>query len=134
MVKTLDIEEKIIKRKIYLNQLNAKRIEKSPEGRKLNIEGKAKGEIVKLDGEKCLIRLSNNIEVVPSSLFSIFVEFYAEYIFNEKIDIKILNENLEVLLNPIGNEMSFLISFITEKMTNNYIILPPGLLTKLDKE
>ncbi|NLJ57677.1 MAG: hypothetical protein GX339_02410 [Tissierellia bacterium] len=126
-MKNKDIKDNIKLRRFYLRKIEATRIDKNPEQETLKMFQKAKYEILENKGEKVLIKLSTEIVVEPETLFSIKAEHIIEYILKGPVSNEEIEENIDILLSPLGSELSYIISTISKEMINTRIILPPKL-------
>lgn len=126
-----NVWEKIKSRKITLYDIEAKKIDIISEQDILDISLETIVEIVNSDSETISIKADTKVYFVPESLFSINIGHLVEYKLIDKLDDKEVESNIDKLIAPIASEVSFIISFLTQKMIGTHIILPPKLDIKI---
>ncbi|NLY66259.1 MAG: hypothetical protein GX069_01730 [Tissierellia bacterium] len=125
------IWERIKSRKIILYNIEAKKIDKNFDQDSSDISLETIVEIVNSDSETLSIKADTKVSFIPESLFSINIGHFVEYKLINKLDDKEIEDNINELMAPIAVEVSYLISFLTQKMIGTHIILPPKLNIKI---
>ncbi|HHZ01978.1 MAG TPA: hypothetical protein GX396_03410 [Tissierellia bacterium] len=125
-MKNKDIKDIVKSRRYYLNKIEAKRIDKKPD-EAIKMSQQTEYEIIENKDGKLSIKLNTKIFMEPESLFSIKTEHIIEYMLEEPISNEEVEKNIDILLNPLGGELSYIISTISKEMINTRIILPPKL-------
>lgn len=72
-----------------------------------------------------MIELIANIGFTPKAIFDIKIELIGKFEFKEAIDEKVVRDNIKELVNFIAQEVSFITSFITDRMLKQPYVLPP---------
>lgn len=125
------ILDKVKAMRIYLNSIKGENLEKDSDPEKeLEVNLISNYEIIENNENLLSIKVNSILDIDPKILLDIELEHIIEYQLNEKIDKKEIDDNINELLRPIGPEASFIISFLSEKMINNYLILPPTIEIK----
>ncbi len=129
-MKNEDLIKKIRLRRMYLDKIEARRIDKKAEPSNIKLVQDSEYQILENSEEKTSIKLNTKIYVDPQALLDIEVDYMIEYMFKEFISDKEIHESIDVLISPIGNEISHIVSFITKEMFDNRVILPPRIILK----
>lgn len=125
------ILDKVNAIRLYLNSIKSKNIEKESDPEKeFEVNLISRYEIIENNEKFLSIKVNSTLDIEPKILLDTELEHIIEYQLNEKIDKKEIDDNINELLRPIGPETSFIISFLSEKMINNYLILPPKIEIK----
>ena len=66
-------------------------------------------------------------------MFYIEIEHVIECLLKESISDEQINDNINLLISPLGSEISFLVSILTKEMINSRVILPPVIEVKEEK-
>lgn len=120
-----NIKDTIKGRRIYLSKINAKKIEKKTEPTPVELIQDSMYKILENKEENVTIQVNTKVYMKPEALFDIEIEHIIEYIFKDVISDMEIEESIDELLNPLGSEVSFIISAISKDMLNTRIILPP---------
>lgn len=130
-----DIYKKLKGHNIQLVEIEGKKIKNSKKESEvvLNNSVKTKVDIINKDDE--LLKLGVSIEVgfEPESIFKIRLEYLIEYLLNEPLSDEEIKLNYNELIKPIGHEFSYVTSFISCRMINQPIVMPPMIQYK-DKD
>lgn len=133
-MENVNIMDKTKGRRYYLNKINAIKIDEKPEKNTVNISQDTEYKIIENSEKKLLIELKTKTFIEPESLFCIEMEYVIEYMLKDSISDKEIKENINTLLSPLGNEISFLISVLTSEMINSRVILPPAIVLNEEKK
>lgn len=133
-MKKVNIIDKTNGRRFYLNKIEARKIDKEPEQDIVDITQETEYEIIENNEKTLSIELKTKTFIEPEALFCIEMEHVIEYILKDTISEKDVRENINALLSPLGNEISFLISVLTREMINTRVILPPSIVLNEEKK
>lgn len=122
-----NIINNIKRRKYYLNMIHAKKIDEKPEYDSAKVLQKTEYEILENKDDKLSMKISTKIFMEPEAFFSIEMEHIIEYILKYPISNTEVEKAIDILVKPLGSEISFLVSSITKEMLNTRVILPPKL-------
>lgn len=117
--------ENIKKANINLIKVHAEKIETELQNIEFTIKRSDKYEILEMRPNGVSLKFTSEVSVEPEALFTIAFEYKAVFEFNHKIDAKFVENNINDMLQPIGNETSYIISTMTKLMNDTYIIIPP---------
>lgn len=117
--------ENIKKATINLIKVHAEKIETELQNMEFTIKRLDKYEILEMRSNGVSLKFTSEVSVEPEALFTITFEYKAVFEFNHKIDAKFVESNINDMLQPIGNETSYIISTMTKLMNDTYIIIPP---------
>lgn len=117
--------ENIKKATINLIKVHAEKIETELQNIEFTIKRLDKYEILEMRPNGVSLKFTSEVSVEPEALFTITFEYKAVFEFNHKIDAKFVESNINDMLQPIGNETSYIISTMTKLMNDTYIIIPP---------
>lgn len=117
--------ENIKKATINLIKVHAEKIETELQNIEFTIKRLDKYEILEMRPNGVSLKFTSEVSVEPEALFTIDFEYKAVFEFNHKIDAKFVESNINDMLQPIGNETSYIISTMTKLMNDTYIIIPP---------
>ena len=117
--------ENIKKATINLIKVHAEKIETELQNIEFTIKRSDKYEILEMRPNGVSLKFTSEVSVEPEALFTITFEYKAVFEFNHKIDAKFVESNINDMLQPIGNETSYIISTMTKLMNDTYIIIPP---------
>jgi hypothetical protein len=117
--------ENIKKATINLIKVHAEKIETELQNIEFTIKRLDKYEILEMRPNGVSLKFTSEVSVEPEALFMIDFEYKAVFEFNHKIDAKFVESNINDMLQPIGNETSYIISTMTKLMNDTYIIIPP---------
>ena len=121
------------KLEITLCKVNAERIENDPSGTRLSVKREDKYEILNLKENTFSLKLNSKVFVEPEALFCIYLEYRINYEFSHKVDRKFIEKNVEEILHPLGNDVSYVTSTLTKFLTDNYFIMPPSITIEQEK-
>ncbi|MDD4779356.1 MAG: hypothetical protein PHT02_01945 [Tissierellia bacterium] len=133
-MENVNIMDKTRGRRYYLNKIKAMRIDEKPEKNTVNISQDTEYEIIENNEKKLVIELKTKTFIEPEALFCIEMEYVIEYMLKDLIGDKEIKDNINTLLSPLGNEISFLISILTNEMINSRVILPPAIALNEEKK
>jgi len=122
-----DVLKKLSARKFFLNKVSANRLDIEPKNETVNISEETHFEIIENNSEYLSLRVITKIFIEPEALFVIELEHIIEYKLQEKITNKEIDDNIEELLFPLASEISYITSFMTQKLIGTHIVLPPKL-------
>ncbi len=128
----VNINERIRARNVRLNKVSAEKINGLPKDGIVEISQKTKAEIIHSASDSLSIKANTKITIVPESLFTIEIEHIIDNKLVTKLSDKEVTDNIKELLIPIAPEISFIVSFLTKKMLETHIILPPKLDIKIE--
>lgn len=118
-------------RKISLNRLNFENVstEKLKDKGKINVvlNTSSSYKIVENSDKKLVIKINASVKFDPNVFFKIDAEYILKYFLKEKIEEEDIKSNIKELTNVVGNELSYLVSFLSKQMNNSPIIIPPAL-------
>lgn len=117
--------ENIKKANINLVKLHAEKIETELQNIEFTIKRSDKYEILAMRSNGVSLKFSSEVSVEPKALFTISFEYKADFEFNHDIDTSFVVSNINDILQPIGNEISYIISTMTKLINDTYIIIPP---------
>jgi len=109
----------------HLYKVNAEKIDKEPNGEGVYIHRSDKYEILDLNDYTFSLKIISKVFIEPEALFCINLEYKANFELSHKVDEAFIKKNANELLNPIGSEMSYIISTLTKAITDSYFIMPP---------
>lgn len=122
-----DILKKVKIKRFFLNKIKGNRLDIKPEDETIDISEETNFEIIENNNEYLYLKVTTKIFIEPEALFSIEMEHIIEYRILEKITNEEIDDNIEELLFPLASEVSYIISFMTEKLIGTHIVLPPTL-------
>ncbi|HHY80305.1 MAG TPA: hypothetical protein GX516_08225 [Thermoanaerobacter sp.] len=125
--KRTNIIKKIEKSNIKLNRIIAESLPYTmiSDGKGVKLKEKFDYEIIGINNNEAEIKLSAEIGFDPQKIFNIKIELIGTFHFSEVITEDKIKENISDLLNFMATEMSFIVSFITDKMFGKPYIFPP---------
>ena len=126
-----NIFENISARRFYLNEIVANTIKEDPVEKRYNITQKVNYDILKNTKDHLSIKVTTETFVDPEDLFYIKLEHIADFKLKKEISNKEVETNINELISPLGEEVSYIVASITKKMIGVHLILPPGL--KIEK-
>lgn len=127
-----DIEEPIKARRYYLKKIIANKIEKRPDTKEIKIAQEIKHSILNNNNEHLTININIKTFLEPEALFSIELEYIIEFKLNNALRNDEVKKNINKLISPLGQEVSYTISSITKEMLGTPIVLPPKLKITTD--
>jgi len=88
--------------------------------------------IVNVENNQVNIKLVINIESIPENLFKIKLEVIGKYLFKEAINEEMVLNDVPFLLDALAPEVSYIVSFLTDRMLKQPYIIPPIISLELD--
>lgn len=126
-----DFDPKNVKKlEIVLCKVNAERIEKTPPEIDLAIKREDNYSILDQKEDSFSLKLNSEIFVEPEALFYICLEYRINYELSHKVTKEFIENNIEIILQPAGSEISYMISTLTKFFTHNYFVMPPTIFIK----
>lgn len=123
--------ENLKRTSMILKNVSAERIDALP-GESFLIKRSDKYEILELKENAVTLKLISRVSMEPESLFEICLEYKASLEFKHKIDKSFIEKNIDDMLQPLGSDISYMISTLTKLLVDEYIIMPP--IVSIDKE
>lgn len=121
-----NILKKLKSSNIVLNQLTAKNLIQTPiSSYEMEKNFKYRYSIVENTDETLTIRLVADIIFEPKVLFELNIEYLIQISLNEPLSEAEIISNIDTLLTPVGNEISYLVGFMSDKMLDQPLIIPP---------
>lgn len=123
---------KNIKRRSYLNEIRAIRIDKRPDETTVDVNQKTKYIISDNSEKNIVIKVNTETFLKPEALFSIEIEHVIELMVDREITDENIHNNIKEIIAPLGAEVSYIIASITKEMIGSHVILPPVLNLDID--
>lgn len=125
--KIVKLNERITDRDITLTKITAVNlIGKTVEnGEAIEDNWKYHYKVLKNSDEELIIKFNADLSFKPESLFDIKLDFVINYKLKEKIIDKEIEENIIDLLSMSVNQVSYIVSFISDRMFDIPYIIPP---------
>lgn len=129
-----NILTKNIKRRSYLNEIRAIRIDKRPDETTVDVNQKTKYIISDNSEKNIVIKVNTETFLKPEALFSIEIEHVIELMVDREITDENIHNNIKEIIAPLGAEVSYIIASITKEMIGSHVILPPVLNLDIDEK
>ena len=113
-------------------KINAEKIEGDLNGQGLAIKREETYEIEKIKDKSFNLRFLCKVYIDPEALFCADLEYEVYYEFTHNVDKNFIDDNIDVLLRPLGNEVSYFTSTLSKMFTNVYFVTPPVIKTGKD--
>lgn len=122
-----NVLKKIKERNVALVKLEAKNLINlhKKEGTEITQTSKYKYKILEHTDEIFKIRFEAHLFFEPEAIYDIYLEYDLEFRLNGAMDEKEFRKNIRVILSPLGNEISYLTAFLSDRMMDQPLIIAP---------